>query len=85
MNKKAIELSMNLIIITVIALLVLVVVIYIFGSRSSQFSTGLSDCATKQGSCVLSSSSCPGPIISGTSCEKDSKGEPTGKVCCVKI
>jgi len=53
-SKKAMELSMNTIIVAVIALIVLVVVALIFTGRFSIFTRGLDDCEQVGGKCRLS-------------------------------
>ena len=49
MTKKAVELSMNAIIIAAIALIVLVVLVVIFTGQGSRFSRGVVDCEAKGG------------------------------------
>ena len=79
MNKKGMELPMNVIIIAAIALVVLVVILYIFQGRTSMFTKSLESCEAKQGTCKPTSGvgSCEGPTISGTNCEEKEK------ICCL--
>lgn len=51
MNKKA-DLSINLIIVAIIALLVLVVSIFIFSGKMKVFGTASDSCASKGGKCT---------------------------------
>ena len=78
MNKKAVELPMNFIIIAAIALIVLVVLIFIFTGRSQLFVKGTETCSTKQGSCIDIIEACSGPIVSASDCSETQK-------CCVKV
>ena len=81
MNKKGVELSINVIIITIISLLVLVIVIYIFTGRTQLFSKGAEACSTKQGVCIPTGEACPGPVIAAKDC---SDMDPVHK-CCVRV
>jgi len=91
-DKKAVEISMNTIIIAAIALLVLIVLVLIFTGQTGKFTRGINDCAAKGGSeknCEKTSAICVsnGGIPSG-SCifyDKDGKQKNSKKdeVCCV--
>lgn len=91
-DKKAVEISMNTIIIAAIALLVLIVVVLIFTGQTGKFTRGINDCAAKGGlekNCETTSASCVsnGGIPSGSCIFYDSNGKAKdpGKndVCCV--
>lgn len=88
MNKKAVELSMNVIIIAVIALIVLSVVIFIFYDQIKKVATGFEETREKAQICqvgwfgdqkCVSESECTGDweIVTGKCEEED-------KVCCEK-
>ncbi len=51
MNKKAMELSMNVIVIAAIALLILAIMIYLVGGSFKNLEKGTA-CAQKQGRCI---------------------------------
>lgn len=94
MNKKA-DLSINLIIVAIIALLVLVVSIFIFSGKMKIFGNSSDSCASKGGKCTSSgytsdcikfgTCECPESVgtnaifISGTDCEKNSA------ICCKQV
>ncbi len=93
MRKKAVELSLNAVIIAAIALIVLVVIVIIFTSYSGKFVHGLDDCKAKggnPGNCKDTAALCvdAGGIPSG-SCVyyNDATGEKItnkqSQVCCV--
>lgn len=69
--KKAVELSLNAVIIAAIAILVLIVLIIIFTNNSGKFNIGLNDCGQKggqYGDCKTNAADC---IAAG--------GTPSGK------
>jgi hypothetical protein len=59
MFKKAQGISMNVIVIAVIALLVLVVLSVIFMTNTGVFVRGVIDCTQKGGQCVSINEACP--------------------------
>lgn len=59
MSKKAQGISMNVIVIAIIALLVLVVLSVIFMTNTGVFVRGVVDCAQKGGQCVSINEACP--------------------------
>ena len=78
MNRKAVELPMNFIIIAAIALIVLVVLIYIFTGRTQTLVKGTEACSSKQGTCINIVEPCSGPIVSASNCAETEK-------CCVRV
>lgn len=65
MNKKGVEISMNVLIVAAIGLLVLVVLSVIFLGRIGTFGQKSGDCAVQGGKCVLTSVGC-GNVDEGT-------------------
>ncbi|MFC1728425.1 hypothetical protein ACFLZ7_03105 [Nanoarchaeota archaeon] len=89
MNKKGVELSMNVIIIAAIALLVLVVLSVIFLGRIGTFGETASSCEAQGGKCAIACGdsdyktqdfSTMNPTIT---CEDTSAGE--SRVCCIPV
>ncbi len=93
MSKKAIELSMNTIVVAAIVLIVLIVLIIIFTGRVGLFTHGMNDCGAKGGTssdCESSSAACvnAGGVPSGQCVFYDSDGKllstsDKNKVCCL--
>jgi hypothetical protein len=84
-DKKAVELSLNTIVIAAIALTILVVLIIIVAGRMGIFTFGLDDCKDKGGSQVSSSAECvnSGGTVSGPYYEEiDGKRQKSG-FCCI--
>lgn len=86
MNKKAAEMSLNVIIIAILVLIVLVVVVIIFGTRFNIFSKTSVDCQTQGGVCET------GESITGVSVNQCSEGETRinakcdeGLICCLRV
>jgi len=82
MNKKGVELSLNVIIIAIIVIIVLVVVVIIFGGKINVFSKSTVSCSAKGGYCAnpdMQTRGCPaGEIfLNNTDC--------TGQICCLKV
>lgn len=90
-GKKA-DLSINLIIVAIIALLVLIVTIFIFSGKMKVFGSSTDSCASKGGKCVLGvytedclksgTCDCSGEnniAIYGTDCEKSKS------ICCKQV
>jgi len=75
--KKRANLSMQVIIVAILLLVVLVVLGVIFGESMKEFFTGVKDCSSKGGSCVLKSSCSTGGVIFGPKCDT------AGEVCCL--
>ena len=90
--KKAQSISINTIVIALIALLVLVLVIAILTGNIRIFTGGTNSCASRGGSCEAPSD-CKLPRyvqIQGTNCEDmpqvdDGSGNLVDQVCCVEI
>jgi hypothetical protein len=87
LNKNAVELSMNLIIIAAIGLLILLIVAYFFINNSSQANNQIYDCTARGGICAAScdsiGSSTPWTCSEGRKCcmsTKESAGITTGKL-----
>lgn len=81
MNKKASELSINVIIIAVIALVVLAVLIFIFSGKASMFSRSVSQTCKAQGG-VCQGQPCPAdkPVLIYARCEESDK---EAGPCCI--
>ncbi len=84
-SKKGVEIAMNVVIISVIALLVLVVVVFIFAGKTQSFSKGVSDCISLGGTCE--DRNCltllpPRPSIPNGDC---TKAQDEVRYCCSKI
>jgi len=81
MNRKAISMSMNVVIVAVLCLIVLAVLIFIFSGKVGQFREGTSTCG---GPCVEgmgSIDSCPsGVIIQFPNCRD---GNAETNYCCL--
>jgi len=78
MNKKGVELSMNLIIIAAIGLLVLVILAVLVINAVNNTNSGMKSCNVMGGTCQIS---CVGygdqiPSTTATDCTK------SGKICC---
>ena len=89
MNKKGVELSMNVIIIAAIALLVLVVLSVIFLGRIGAFGEKAASCAAQGGKCAVACGdadygTADYPTMNPTiECADTFAGEP--QVCCIPI
>lgn len=82
--KKAQGMSVNVIIIAVLALLVLVVLAFIFTGKIGQFASTTADCESIAGNtCEIQ---CGNGYVQDNSrgCFDEDK-EPTGEVCCVPV
>lgn len=82
MSDKKGELSINFIIILVLALIVLAVVIYIFSTNVSKGNDDLSGCQSKSGQCARVDEPCP-TGYSGTTFFN--KGCDDGYKCCLPV
>lgn len=86
MHKKGVSISINMVIIAVIALLVLAIVIFLLSGGVSNFKSGTA-CAVKGGVCVDSGSS-TACMTSERISDSTNTNNPTlcgkgsGKVCC---
>ena len=78
MNKKAAELTLNVIIIAVLVLMVLVVLLFIFSGRINLFGKGLKNCESLGGKCYSEGDSANVDTV-----EWDSDGKAT-KINCKK-
>ncbi len=85
MKKKA-DLSINIIIVTIIALVVLIVLTFVFTGRLTLFNKGLSDCAKiKDSSCTMGIKCDSGYIQHPTAvCLDSSNAVDKNNVCCFK-
>ena len=81
MNTKG-NLSLNVIVMAVIALLVLVVLSYIFINGAGTANQGLLSCDSKGGECSPKSTGCADSDITASwQCEDNTKDNP--QVCCI--
>jgi hypothetical protein len=89
MNKKGMELSVNIIIIAAIAMIVLIIIVALLVGKMNLFGNSSSTCENNGGSCVEKSPGCGDyqKQQSGINYRcLDSKGAiDTGMVCCVGI
>lgn len=94
MSKKAIELSMNTVVVAAIVLIVLIVLVLVFTGRIGLFTRGMNDCGAKGGKsadCTSNTAQCvaSGGVPSGSCVFYDSNGnEKAGSnknnICCLK-
>ena len=63
MRKVAAELSINVIIIAVLALVILAILIYLSSSKLGDFREAVDDCPNTEQNCVDVPSACPGPAV----------------------
>jgi hypothetical protein len=84
-TRKKAELSINIIIVAVIALLVLVVVSFIFMEKIREFVFGIKDCKSSGGECYYGDS-CPGgsAAIPKSVCHGENDKADSSKVCCTQ-
>ncbi len=91
LGKKGAELSVNLIIVAILALLVLVVMAMIFTGRIGLFRERIDSCASLGGKCVVDTSMCAGQyqrIESSGVCNlnrENDPGSPDDGLCCVSV
>ena len=78
-SKKAAELSLNVIIVSVLVLIVLVVLIVIFSGRMGSFVTNIENCESKGG--VTSATS----TKEGYACYSMVRSEGTNNYCCIPV
>lgn len=76
-EKKGFELSMNVIVVSAIALVVLVVVVLIFTGKIRDTNTDLAKCETRGGNCD-SARPCPSGSV-------EVRGECSTGVCCIPL
>ena len=74
-GKKAQGMSINTIILIVLALIVLAVLIYMIANKTTLFGKAAEGCASRQGKCVSSTDDCIGPSVEANSCPS--------KICCI--
>ncbi|MCM2325591.1 MAG: hypothetical protein NDI94_03955 [Candidatus Woesearchaeota archaeon] len=81
------DISINVIVMAVIALLVMVVLIAIFGGRMKGFLTGARDCRTQGGECIEREECTPieNTIVPITSCDDMNKDSDLDYVCCAPL
>ncbi len=91
LKKKGADLSVNLIIVAILALLVLVVMSLIFTGRIGMFRKSVDSCASLGGSCVMDESVCSGQYqriersgVCDLNLEND-PGSPDDGLCCVGV
>jgi hypothetical protein len=77
--------SVNVIIIAVLALLVLVVLAFIFTGKIGQFTTGTSNCESVNSNYQCEYSCGDGYAESSSLKCLGSDNEPTGEVCCIPL
>lgn len=83
MNKKGVEMSLNVIIIAAIGLLILVILAFLVVNYVGKTNEGLQSCSTQYGGvCKVQGECSADKVVIGTDCEKDKTGSPTGKICC---
>jgi hypothetical protein len=75
MNKKGVELSMNLIIIAAIGLLVLVILAVLVINSGGKAQTGLQSCVAQGGICQTGTTCASGQSVAAPDCNN-------GKTCC---
>ena len=80
-KKKAMELSITVIIVAILGLIVLVVMIYIFGQGTSDAVKTLKTCAAKGGECKASGD-CDGTKLFNI---KECKDKNPSEICCIEI
>lgn len=89
MDKKAAELTMNVIIIAVLALIVLAVLLVIFSGKMKSFTGGMKECSSLGGECkgdvtiendAVKTRKCP----SGSTPVPNTNCEPQN-VCCISL
>lgn len=83
LNKRGQGLSLNLVVVGIIAVLVLVVIAFIFSSQAGEVNRQLSSCSSKLpgGQCTLQSD-CTGPFVSDDQCVET---VGPGAVCCGSV
>ena len=74
MNKKAVQLGLNTIVVAVIALTVMTVVLFFFTGQFGDATDEIKSCESRLGKCV-SESQCDGRVLENTEC-------PGSEVCC---
>jgi hypothetical protein len=80
LDSKAQGLSLNVVIIAVLAILVLAVLAFILIRNSGNFSEGVATCT---GECAFSSDECAGPAVKVSACV-DNLGKVEGAThCCI--
>jgi hypothetical protein len=77
---KAQGLSLNVVIIAVIAILVLAVLAFIFIQKTGNFSDGVATC---NGQCAFTADECEGAKILTPSCSDDTGVVEGAKYCCI--
>mgnify|MGYP001615334131 CR=1 FL=1 len=75
-GRKAQGMSINTIILIVLALIVLAVLIYMIANKTTLFGKAAEGCESRQGSCVTNKDDCAGPTIEATTC-------PSQSFCCI--
>jgi hypothetical protein len=80
LGSKAQGLSLNVVIIAVLAILVLAVLAFILIRNSGNFSDGVATC---NGQCAFSSDECEGPAVPTSSCVDDSGKVEDATYCCI--
>jgi len=81
MNKKAFEMTINMVVVLVLALIMLSIGIYIIYTKilkPSEGATSVLDCQARKGHAVTSCSSCPSPVCMIL------PGVEKGQYCCIE-
>lgn len=87
-SKKAQSLSVNVIIIAILALLVLVVLGFVFAGKIGDFVKGTKDCASIGGRCDVGLDCTEQEGYQKTTlgmCLDQQTGKPSGQACCLKV
>ena len=84
-SKKAQGMSINVIIIAVLALLVLVVLAFIFTGKIGKFSTTTANCESIAGNKCDYAPCQSGYVQDNSRGCFDSSNQPTGEVCCIPV
>ncbi len=89
MDKKGIELSMNVIIIAALGLLVLVVLSVVFLGRAGVFSKSTADCVIQGGTCMDASTKCinqnNAQMIQSATLSCPALPDGTVQICCLPV
>lgn len=87
-TKKAQGMSVNVIIIAILALLVLVILGFVFAGKIGDFVKGTKDCESIGGRCDLGTQCTGDEGYSKTNiamCLDQATGKPNGQACCLKL
>lgn len=92
MSQKKADLSLNLIVMAIIALLVLVIIIYLFSTQSGRTAKGFTGCAERGGTCENKQPAATGSSVLSGDCPDNTIRIPgefsdcaKEQICCKKI